>query len=96
MKQIKKLDFEKYILGDVSEDKKGYSPEEKKRQAQIYLGMVSCGNLMLDWIDELESMGNKVGMRPSDDMMKGKEGMEVFIHELANIFSGILDTNTNT
>lgn len=93
---MKKIDLTSYIKNEEPKEKTPHTPEQKRRQAEIYLGFVACGNLMFDWFDELDELSDQIGMKPSSEMNQGRKGIEVFTHEFTRIFSEIIESNKNT
>ena len=93
---MKKIDLSSYIKGEEPGKITQHTAEQKRRQAEIYLGFVACGNLMLDWFEELDELSGQIGMKPTAEMNHGRKGIEVFTHEFTRIFSEIVDSNSNT
>lgn len=92
-----KIDLTQYIKNEKPKllTKKVPTPDQKKRQAGIYLGLTACGNLMLDYMSELNEMNEKLGYKPSDILLEGQEGVEKFVTELTEVFASVVDLSSN-
>lgn len=96
MKQSAKIDLSSYIKGEEKPQPKSLTPTQKKRQAGIFLGVVTMGNLMIDYIDEMDSMNSVLGMKQTEELTKGYKALTEFVESFTDIFSGIVDVTTHT
>lgn len=93
------IDLTPYIKGEVKPvklTKKEFTPEQKKRMAGLFLGIGSCGNLLRDYIDELNELNVSKGYKMTPELEQGYEAIVKFTEEFTNIFSKVIDISSNT
>ena len=96
MKQPAKIDLSSYIKGEEKPQHKSLTPNQKKRQAGIFLGVVTMGNLIVDYIDEMDEMNSVLGMKQTQELTKGYKALTEFVESFTEIFGSIVDVNSHT